>query len=151
MKYLAILLFFVFSCKGAVDSSQKNSILKILSENQKIHEQLIAKSDSTLDTKALFNSIKEAELICEKNKDLKVELEKLELTLSNINTSDQEAFFKSMSSFSEKLTDILKANKIGTDYHKFYCPMVEKYWIAKGEGIQNPYAPEMRDCGELVK
>ena len=29
--------------------------------------------------------------------------------------------------------------------------MVSKYWIAKGELVENPYAPEMRECGELVK
>lgn len=151
MKYILTFLFFVFACKGTIDSSQKKSILKILSENQKIYEQLTAKSDFIPDTKALFKTIQEAESINETNVNLKKELELLEMTLSKINTNDNEVFFESMSRFSEKLTDILKANEIQTEYHKFYCPMVSKYWIAKGEKIQNPYAPEMRDCGELVK
>ena len=38
-----------------------------------------------------------------------------------------------------------------TEYNKFYCPMVQKYWIAKGKEIQNAYAADMRECGELVK
>ena len=62
-----------------------------------------------------------------------------------------EAFFESLSSFSETFTDILKVNNIQTEYNKFYCPMVSKYWVAKGDVIQNPYASDMRECGELVK
>ncbi len=146
-----LLLFLFFSCKSGLDSNLKNSILKILSENQKIHEQLVAKSDFIPDTKSLLDTVKEAKSLSDKNKDIATELEKLESTLNTINAKDKEAFFESMSSFSERLTDILKVNKIQTDYNKFYCPMVAKYWIAKGEEIQNPYAPEMRECGELVK
>jgi hypothetical protein len=151
MKFLALFLFFLISCKGSIDSSLKNAILKILSENQKVHEQLILKSDFIPDTAALLGSIKEAKSLSAKSKDLQTELEKLESILIGINTTDSELFFKSMSSFSERLTDILKANQIETEYNKFYCPMVEKYWVAKGEVVQNPYAPEMRECGELVK
>jgi hypothetical protein len=29
--------------------------------------------------------------------------------------------------------------------------MVNKYWVSKGEKIENPYAAEMRDCGEIVE
>ncbi len=151
MKYLILLLFLFFSCKTELDGNLKNSILKILSENQKIHEQLISKEDFIPDTKSLLASVKEAKALSDKNKEVSEQLEKLESTLNSINTQDKEGFFESLSSFSERLTDILKVNKIQTDYNKFYCPMVAKYWIAKGEQIQNPYAPEMRECGELVK
>jgi hypothetical protein len=27
--------------------------------------------------------------------------------------------------------------------------MESKYWLAKGTEILNPFAPEMRDCGEI--
>ncbi|HMV43878.1 MAG TPA: hypothetical protein PK079_23735 [Leptospiraceae bacterium] len=30
----------------------------------------------------------------------------------------------------------------------FFCPMVKKKWIAKGDTIINPYLKDMRDCGE---
>lgn len=36
-------------------------------------------------------------------------------------------------------------DKSGT--HVFYCPMVKKKWIARGEAVRNPYMPEMRKCG----
>lgn len=53
-----------------------------------------------------------------------------------------------------KIQELLLAAKESipsTDtYSKFYCPMVEKRWIMSGRAIRNPFAPEMRDCGELI-
>jgi len=141
----------LFSCKGKIDNELRDSILKILAENQKVHVLLLEKSEIIPDTKALLISIKEARLLASKNEDIQKQLDKMESMLTNINSKDKEAFFESLSSFSEILTDILKANQIRTEYNKFYCPMVAKYWIAKGELVENPYAPEMRECGELVK
>ena len=146
-----LLLLFVFSCKGQIDSGIKNSLLKVLSENQKVHEILITKENLIPDTKALLESVQQAKIASEKNESIKKQIEKMESTLTNINTKDQEAFFNGLSSFSETLTEIIKANQIQTEYNKFYCPMVAKYWVAKGEMVQNPYAPDMRECGELVK
>ncbi|MEQ9363838.1 MAG: hypothetical protein RIF32_06335, partial [Leptospirales bacterium] len=31
----------------------------------------------------------------------------------------------------------------------FYCPMAKKYWIARGETVQNPYLSNMRSCGTV--
>ncbi|HMV41920.1 MAG TPA: hypothetical protein PK079_21490 [Leptospiraceae bacterium] len=151
MRYIFLLLLFVFSCKGQIDSGIKNSLLKVLSENQKVHEILITKENLIPDTKALLESVQQAKIASEKNESIKKQIEKMESTLTNINTKDQEAFFNGLSSFSETLTEIIKANQIQTEYNKFYCPMVAKYWVAKGEMVQNPYAPDMRECGELVK
>jgi hypothetical protein len=31
-----------------------------------------------------------------------------------------------------------------------YCPMVQKYWLQRGETIQNPYyGKQMSDCGRI--
>lgn len=151
MRYIFIVLLLIFSCKPQLDVGLKNSLLKILSENQKVHEILITKENTIPDTKPLLDSIKEAKLVSDKNESIKKNLEKMEADIASISKTDSEAFFASLSSFSETLTEILKANQIQTEYNKFYCPMVAKYWIAKGEIVQNPYAPEMRECGELVK
>ncbi len=151
MKYIIAILFIIFSCKTELDNNLKNSILKILAENQKVHELLISQTESLPEVNLLLASIKEAKSLAEKNERIKKDLEKMELLISNINLKDQEAFFESLSSFSETLTDILKVNNIQTEYNKFYCPMVSKYWVAKGDVIQNPYASDMRECGELVK
>lgn len=34
--------------------------------------------------------------------------------------------------------------------HLFYCPMVRKSWVAEGTQVRNPYAADMRSCGDLV-
>jgi len=32
-----------------------------------------------------------------------------------------------------------------------YCPMVQKYWLQKGDTIQNPfYGKQMSDCGRIA-
>jgi protein SCO1 len=39
---------------------------------------------------------------------------------------------------------------IGDDVKVAYCPMVQKYWLQRGETIRNPYyGTKMSDCGRL--
>jgi protein SCO1/2 len=39
---------------------------------------------------------------------------------------------------------------IGDDVKVAYCPMVQKYWLQRGETIQNPYyGKQMSDCGRI--
>jgi protein SCO1/2 len=39
---------------------------------------------------------------------------------------------------------------IGDDVKVAYCPMVQKYWLQRGETIRNPYyGKKMSDCGRL--
>ena len=39
---------------------------------------------------------------------------------------------------------------LGDDVHVAYCPMVQKYWLQKGETIRNPYyGKAMSDCGRI--
>jgi hypothetical protein len=40
---------------------------------------------------------------------------------------------------------------LGADVKVAYCPMVRKYWLQRGETIQNPYyGQSMSDCGRFV-
>jgi protein SCO1 len=40
---------------------------------------------------------------------------------------------------------------LGDDVNVAYCPMVQKYWLQKGETIQNPfYGKQMSDCGRIA-
>ena len=40
---------------------------------------------------------------------------------------------------------------LGGDVKVAYCPMVRKYWLQRGETIQNPYyGQSMSDCGRFV-
>jgi hypothetical protein len=54
------------------------------------------------------------------------------------------------------LTDVLLggAQFLNTeleDIHVAYCPMARKYWLQRGEKIQNPYhGQQMLECGRIV-
>jgi protein SCO1/2 len=40
---------------------------------------------------------------------------------------------------------------IGDDVKVAYCPMVQKYWLQKGDTIRNPfYGKQMSDCGRIT-
>ena len=56
-----------------------------------------------------------------------------------------------LNSISKKLFDILiEGDKENKEYSLYYCPMVKKYWLQntiKISEVQNPYAPEMPNCG----
>jgi len=39
---------------------------------------------------------------------------------------------------------------LGDEVKVAYCPMVRKYWLQKGDAVQNPfYGKEMADCGRI--
>jgi protein SCO1/2 len=41
--------------------------------------------------------------------------------------------------------------KFGGDVRVAYCPMVQKYWLQKGDTVQNPfYGQQMSDCGRIT-
>lgn len=41
--------------------------------------------------------------------------------------------------------------RVGDEVKVAYCPMMQKYWLQKGEKIQNPFfGKEMSDCGRIV-
>jgi Cu(I)/Ag(I) efflux system membrane fusion protein len=41
--------------------------------------------------------------------------------------------------------------EIGNDVKAAYCPMARKYWLQKGEKVQNPYyGKAMSECGRIT-
>lgn len=53
--------------------------------------------------------------------------------------------------FSTALVHVLKTYDIPGPYNAYYCPMVKKNWIQNSNVLaktQNPYAPEMKMCGD---
>lgn len=85
------------------------------------------------------------------NGGLKSSAEKMKNFLQDKDTKDIEKFFQAYSSFSENLADSLRLAGGTGVFNRFYCPMINKTWVSHGTKIQNPYAPEMRDCGDLVR
>ena len=40
---------------------------------------------------------------------------------------------------------------VGDDVKAAYCPMARKYWLQKGEKVQNPYyGKAMSECGRIT-
>lgn len=147
MSKFVLLLFFLIQCSKLPDQAL-NSILSILSENEIIQSDLLSEKIPNLDS--LKSKVKSSLEITKDIPELNAKLNKLNSILLK-SISVKEEVYLVLSEFSEALGDILISNNIKTEHNKFYCPMVSKYWIAKGTEVKNPYAPEMRDCGELIK
>ena len=149
-KTLILIIPFVFiSCsKSSLTKELENKLLSILEKNQTIQESLL--QNKIPDFSILKNSIIEITQISNQNPALKQKLEELNQIISKTKNDLSDETFQALSDFSTKLSEILVENQIKTEYNKFHCPMVSKYWIAKGVQVNNPYAPDMRDCGELV-
>ncbi|KAA1268877.1 DUF3347 domain-containing protein [Leptospira interrogans] len=146
---ISILTFFS-SCKKpnpAVTEQEKDILQQILMENESIHKFLMKEEEKIPDTNQLIAHVVE---LVSLNGGLKSQAEKMQNSLKDKETQDVEKFFQAYSSFSENLAESLKLAGGTGVFNRFYCPMVNKTWVSQGTKIQNPYAPEMRDCGDLV-
>ncbi|MCX7997432.1 MAG: hypothetical protein N3A69_00585 [Leptospiraceae bacterium] len=151
-KIIIVLLLGFSFCKKAqtmLSKEEMESIEIIFQENQKVIDFLLNNENLLPSISTLKDSISKAKLLV-KNADVNSTLEKLEASLQEYNENEKEKSFLSLSRFSEELDKLAVLLNL-KDYHKFFCPMVSKYWVAKGESIHNPYASEMRECGELVR
>jgi hypothetical protein len=138
-----------FSCKNKEFTDQDNqSLNRLLEENEKVHSFLM-KTEAGLPS---LQGIKEALDILAKseNSEISSMADKMKLNLREIKGNEKEEDFKQFSLFSENLSQLARQASI-QDINKFYCPMENKYWVAKGRSIENPYSSEMRDCGSLVE
>lgn len=154
MKFLVFLYFLFIGFCGpvqppALSTQEKTSILAIFEENQKIQEILLASPSTIPNITDLLQSVQTARntVTVAEYKPLLGQMVEL---LEKSNFKEMETAYSALSLFSEKLDTLAQMSKI-EDYHKFFCPMVSKFWISKGKEIQNPYAADMRDCGELVR
>lgn len=148
---IVVLLVFSF-CKKTqtiVSKEEMESIEIIFQENQKVLDFLLNNENQLPSISVLKDSIFTAKLLV-KNSEVNSILEQLEASLKEYNEGEKEKSFLALSRFSEELDRLAVLLNL-KDYHKFFCPMVSKYWVAKGESIHNPYASEMRECGELVR
>lgn len=133
-----------------LDAIIKQNVVAIFIENQKLHSTLIQNSEQLPAVAEVSNRIAAAK-VNNKNEVLLSYLSQMEEALKKANPSDKEAYFKSISEFSEVLAKLNSEYKIDEKYNKFFCPMVSKYWVSEGKKVNNPYSADMRECGELVK
>ena len=157
-RYLVILLPILFFCKETAQepkSLAKPEVISayesILAENQTVHDKMISEPDTLPDLDSLIASLESAGKIVE-DLGLKKSLEEEIRILKDVKGKDQESFFAGISRFTEHLDTSMKTGGVKVaGYNKFFCPMVTKYWFSKGEEISNPYAKDMRDCGEMIQ
>jgi hypothetical protein len=147
---LIISLSFLSSCEPKkVPFSEQDIALvsQVFAENQILHEGLLS-TPPKLSLDGIKSSI---ESLSKSTHPLVKEWkEKLSLSLPK-NPKDIEASYEDLSKLALILVEIKKEVTLPDNYQQFYCPMVEKYWVAKDKEIRNPYAPEMRDCGEKIQ
>jgi len=154
MRYFPILLLVTLAlanCKGKpeLSSAETDLIGKILEENQKVHKILFehdTRIPSVVTLMKLSIDAKEQSV----NPELTATLEEIVTDLSGTSNTDREKFDTQYSRVSEKLAKIIRTFGI-KQYHEFYCPMEKRTWVSTGIKIMNPYASDMRDCGEMVQ
>ncbi|PNV72614.1 LIC13259/LIC11441 family protein [Leptospira inadai] len=136
----------------------KKEVKPILETEKPLFEALIERNEAVVD--GLLKSENQAPNVKELEKALDALISangglaesaiEMKKALTDPKTSDLEGSFLAYSSFSEILATTMKARGLDYGRNRFYCPMVKKTWVASGKKIRNPYAPEMRDCGDLI-
>ena len=149
---LLISIFYVWGCgkKEEVASEATTKIFNvILLENDKVLEEIIKNSEKVPNLSALISVMEKGmEGVLEDG--LKRGLEEETRILKDASNKNKDEFYEAYSRFTEHLSVSMKTGGVKiSEYNRFYCPMVSKYWMSKGTEVNNPFAPDMRDCGEI--
>lgn len=150
----SLAFFFLMShtaCSSAEpwNSQEEKAIRDILTQVQSVHEFFMSHNREKTSLSGIINSMDAASSVSES---LKKELDPLRQVLEKAQkSSDSKTFFQTYSEFSVMMDTLMKKHSFQTDFHRFYCPMEKKSWLSRGMEIQNPYAPDMRNCGGIVE
>jgi hypothetical protein len=144
-----LLILSVIGCttsKVPFQTGDIDLIAAVFAENQKIHEGML-KEPPKLDFKSYYASIESLS----KSKDERIlNWQKRLLEQFPKNAKDLDTTFDQIAQMAVILLEIKHEVSLPVEYKKFYCPMVDKYWVSSDKFVRNPYASEMRDCGEQV-
>ena len=147
-----LILVLIISCgvkEKQVSPETVQAFQTILTENQKVFQAIIKDSYKTPDLQGLISSLEVAQNTVPEE-GLKRALEEETRILLDSKKLEKEPFYEAYSRFVEHMSVSMKTAGLNiSEYNRFYCPMVKKYWMAKGTEVENPFAPEMRDCGEI--
>jgi hypothetical protein len=149
----AAFLVFLISCGSskAPEPSEitRTAFSRVLQENDKVIESIIKDGEKVPDLSALLTVVENGKSVVVEA-GLKRALEEEGRILQDASKKGKDEFYEAYSRFAEHLSVSMTTGGVTLeDYNRFYCPMVSKYWLAKGTEILNPFAPEMRDCGEI--
>jgi len=143
LKTMAIGFVFLF---GITVSAQDLKTAKVMEELFQLHDLLVKESPSKWNVKKL-------ETLLEKGGDSKKDTEVFKKAkLALIKLGEADSLPAKRDAYAE-LIEILSVVALQNDKsgaRVFYCPMVKKKWISKGDTIVNPYDKEMRNCGEKI-
>lgn len=118
----------------------------VMEEMVKFHEALVKETPSKLDTKTLKALLAKG---ADDKKD--TEIFKKAIPLAD-NLGKAESLKDKLSAYSQLVEGL--SSVVGhhdkSKANLFYCPMVKKKWITKGDKIVNPYGKDMRECGEKL-
>ncbi|TGM44779.1 DUF3347 domain-containing protein [Leptospira levettii] len=147
---LLILAIFAQSCKEEVvpfSPNHEKLVETVFAKNQTILEEFLKENPKPV-WKEFSESVQS--LDTSGHPKLKSWADQI---LTNIpsNESDLESSYEKISKIQEILIQIKAEVPNQLKYNRFYCPMVDKSWLMTGKEVKNPYAPEMRDCGELMQ
>lgn len=126
--------------------SEETKTTKVLEELFQLHDKLVKEPTSKLNVQQLEKLLKQGGDSKQDSEIFKKAIPSLQkLDTANSLESKRNAYAELI----ETLTIVVKKNnKAGANV--FYCPMVKKKWISKGETIVNPYDNDMRNCGEKI-
>lgn len=147
-----ILFFPVFlvNCEKKIDPLNAQDIRLIQNleeENQKVHDFLMQTENGMPSVQGLLTAVYALE--SSENETVSTMAKNMKENLQSIERKDKEKDYEFFSKFSLDLIQLVRSAEI-SDVYKFYCPMNKKFWVAEKKGIQNPYSPEMRNCGDLI-
>lgn len=150
--FLVILLSFLIGCGSKEPVPTQLTIQafsQVLQENDKVIESIIKDAESVPDLTALLDAVEKGKSVVIED-GLKRALEEESRILQDASKKGKDEFYEAYSRFAEHISVSMSTGGIQLEeYNRFYCPMVSKYWLARGTDIMNPFAPEMRDCGEI--
>ncbi|TGL60880.1 LIC13259/LIC11441 family protein [Leptospira sarikeiensis] len=130
-----------------ITESEKPLFEKVLSENDKIVQVLLTTENISPNVTELISSLNSLESA---KGGLETSASEMKTVLEEAKSSDIKVSFEAYSKFSEILAETMKVRSLQSGRNRFYCPMVKKTWVYSGMRIFNPYAPDMRDCGDLI-
>ncbi|TGL74969.1 DUF3347 domain-containing protein [Leptospira jelokensis] len=147
---LLVFAFFAISCKEVVvpfDANHEKMVDSLLIKNQAILEVFLNENPKP-DWKDFSNAVQS--LMTSNHPKLKSWGEAINVQIPTSET-DLDTSYEKISKIQEILIQIKAEVPNQSKYNRFYCPMVDKSWLMTGKEVKNPYAPEMRDCGELMQ
>ena len=135
-------IFTVFFSSESLYANSKNGLL-VLKELAGYHELLLKTPNQKIDTGKLIALLNQGNA---SEKKIFISAKSDAVRLANAKTAEER--FEAYANLVEKLSKVLKRHD---NIYFFYCPMVQKKWVANGAAIRNPYDENMRICGEKLK